>query len=113
MRLFAAQRETINVGRGVLFMLGGVVMGTAVGLLAAPQSGTRTRRHLVRGAEEAKVQVADLCDDVTTKVADLGRGVAGTVAVAKNYLDKRSRELLGNPPRRQNPIRRLIHRLRG
>ena len=88
-------------------------MGTAVGVLTAPQAGARTRRHLVRGAEEAKARVVDLYDDVTAKVDDLRRGVAGTVTLGKKYIDKTSRALLGDPPRRQNPIRRLIHRLRG
>ncbi len=113
MRLFAKQHATTYAGRGALFMLGGVVMGTAVGLLTAPQSGDRTRRHLIRGAEDAKDHVAELYDGVTAKVDDVRRGVAGTFATGKKYITKTTRELLGDPPGRQNPIRRLINTLRG
>jgi hypothetical protein len=113
MRPFAERPETTHAGRGVLLMLGGVVVGAAVGLLTAPQSGERTRRRLVRRAEEAKAQMADLYDDVTDKVDALRRGVAATCAVGQTYLAHTRRELLGGPPRRQNPFSRLVHRLRG
>ncbi len=113
MRLFAKHPAPTYGGRGVLLMLGGVVMGTAVGLLTAPQSGERTRRHLVRGAEDAKAQVADLYDGVTAKVDDLRRGAADTFALGKEYIDKTTRGLLGGHPERRNPIRRLISTIRG
>jgi len=113
MRLFAEHPETTHAGRGVLLMLGGVVMGTAVGLLTAPRSGERTRRHLVRRAEDAKEHVAELYDDVTDKVDDLRRGVAATCAVGKTHIDNTRRKLLGGPPGGPNPLSCLIQRLRG
>jgi len=113
MRLFAEDPEPNYTGRGVLLMLGGVVMGTAVGLLTAPQSGERTRRHLVRGAADAKEHVAELYNDVTDKVDDLRRGMAETCAVGKKYIDHTRRELLGGSPGRQTFVRRMINTLRG
>jgi|MudIll2142460700_1097286.scaffolds.fasta_scaffold00476_9 gas vesicle protein len=113
MRPVAEHPETTHAGWGLLLMLGGVVMGAAVGLLTAPQSGERTRRHIVRTAEDAKEQVTEVYNDVTEKVEDLRRGVTGKVAVAKQYLDKTTRGLLAGPPRISNPLSRLIHTLRG
>lgn len=113
MRLFAEHPEPNYTGRGVLLMLGGVVMGTAVGLLTAPQSGERTRRRLVRGAEDAKAHVAELYNDVTDKVDDVRRGMAETCAVGKKYIDNTRRELCGGSLGRQNLVRRMISTLRG
>jgi YtxH-like protein len=113
MRPVAEHPESNHAGRGVLLMLGGVVMGAAVGLLTAPQSGERTRRQIVRKAEDARVQVAELYDDVTEKVEDLRRGVSGKFAVGKEYIDKTRRELLAGPSGLRNPLSRLINTLRG
>ena len=113
MRLFAERPETTQAGRGVLLMLGGVVVGAAVGLLTAPRSGERTRRHLVRQAEDAKEQVAELYGDVTDKVEDLRRGVTGKLAVGKQFLDETQRTLRAGLPGLPTPLSRLFHTLRG
>jgi hypothetical protein len=113
MRPVAEYPETTHAGWGLLLMLGGVVMGAAVGLLTAPQSGERTRRHIVRTAEDAKERVTEVYNDVTEKVEDLRRGVTGKIGVAKQYLDTTTRGLFAGPPRISNPLSRLIHTLRG
>jgi YtxH-like protein len=113
MRPVAEYPETYHAGRGVLLMLGGVMMGAAVGLLTAPQSGERTWRQIVRKAEDAKDQVAELYDDVSEKVEDLRRVVWGKFAVGKEYIDKTRRELFAGPSGLKNPLNRLINSLRG
>jgi len=109
----AEHPEMNHAGRGVLLMLGGVVMGATVGLLTAPQSGERTRRQIVRKAEDARDQVAELYDDVTEKVEELQRGMTGIFAVGKEYIDKARGELLAPSPGFKNPLSRLINTLRG
>ena len=113
MRLVAEHSGTNHAGRGVLLMLGGVVMGTAVGLLTAPQSGERTRRHIVRVARDAKEQMAELYGDVTDKVEDLRRSVTGKLAVGKQFLDETQRTLRAGLPGLPTPLSRLFHTLRG
>ncbi len=73
-------------GHGLLFMLGGVVVGAAVGLLTAPQSGERTRRQLRRKTEDIKEQTASLCSKLVDTVEDLRRGVARQIDAGKQYL---------------------------
>jgi gas vesicle protein len=45
----------------------GAVLGASIALLTAPHSGKRTRRHLVRAAEEAREQAGDNWDDVALR----------------------------------------------
>jgi hypothetical protein len=113
MRHVAEHPEMNHAGHGMLFLLGGVVMGAAVGLLTAPRSGERTRRHLVRAAEDVKDQAAAVYDDVTEKVADLRRGVTQTLETGKRYLDTKRPGFFNRPPGLTNPLARLINALRG
>jgi hypothetical protein len=109
-----AEHTEINpAGRGVLLLLGGVVMGAAVGLLTAPRSGERTRRQLARTAEDVKNQAAEVYDDVTEKLEDLRKGVTQKFEAGKKYLDTQRPGLLKRPPGFANPLNRLFNALRG
>ena len=113
MRHIAEHPEMNHAGRGVLFLLGGVVMGAAVGLLTAPRSGERTRRQLLRTAEDAKDQAAEVFDNVTEKLEDLRNGVTQKFEAGKRYLETKRPGLLGRPPGLTSPLQRLINALRG
>ena len=113
MRHVAEHTEMNHAGRGVLFLLGGVVMGAAVGLLTAPRSGERTRRHLVRAAEDVKDQAAEVYDDMTERIEDLRRGAAQKFEASKKYLNAKRPGLLNRPSGLTNPLYRLINALRG
>ena len=67
-------------------------MGAAVGLLTAPRSGERTRRRLVRAAEDVKDQAAEVYDDVTERLENLRRGVTQKLEAGKTYLDTKRPE---------------------
>ncbi len=101
------------VGRGGLLLLGGVLMGAAVGLLTAPRSGERTRRQLVRRAEDVRDRAAEAYDDVTRKLEGLRKGVTQTFEAGKKYLDTQRPRLHARSPGLTHPLNRLIHALRG
>ena len=104
MRHVAEHTEMNHAGRGLLLLLGGVVMGAAVGLLTAPRSGERTRRQLVRTAEDVRDQAAAVVDDVTEKLEDLRRGVKQKFEASKKYLDTKRPAPLNCPPGLMNPL---------
>jgi YtxH-like protein len=113
MRQGAEHPETNHAGRGVLLMLGGVVMGAAVGLLTAPQSGERTRRQIVRKAEDVKDQATELYGNVAESVEGLRRGVRRNFEAGKKYIDKTRQGLVIRPRGLRQPVSRLIDTLRG
>ncbi len=58
-------------GVGVLTFLIGVAVGAGVALLTAPQSGQRTRRQLVRKAEDAQSYLEDLGEELVDRGREL------------------------------------------
>ena len=113
MRPAAEHRETNHTGRGVLLLLGGVVMGAAVGLLTAPHSGERTRRRIVRKAEDVKDLATNMYANLAESVEGLQRGVTRQFEAGKKYIDQKRQGLLTSPPGLTHPVRRLIHTLWG
>jgi len=89
MRPAAEHRETNHTGRGVLLLLGGVVMGAAVGLLTAPHSGERTRRRIVRKAEDVKDLATNMYANLAESVEGLRRGVTRQFEAGKKYIDQK------------------------
>lgn len=45
----------------------GAILGASIALLTAPQSGKRTRRHIVQAVEAARDNAEDGWDDVSTR----------------------------------------------
>jgi len=58
-------------GDGALMFLAGFAAGAAVALLLAPQSGTKTRRKIVRTAEDAQEHLQEIGEDLIQKGRDL------------------------------------------
>ncbi len=57
----------------------GAILGASIALLTAPQSGKRTRRHIVRAVESARDNAGDGWDEVAARArraARRGRHVA-------------------------------------
>lgn len=56
---------------GGLAFITGIVIGTGMGILMAPQSGTRTRRKIKNFAEDAGERVTELSEDARDAVDNL------------------------------------------
>jgi gas vesicle protein len=60
----------VNFVAGIIL---GAVMGVTLTLLAAPQSGKRTRKSLVRAVSTARNAAGDRWEDLTDQVQRVGR----------------------------------------
>ncbi|MDX1411752.1 MAG: YtxH domain-containing protein [Nitrospirales bacterium] len=56
---------------GGLALITGIVLGTGLGMLLAPQSGARTRRHLRNMVEDATERVGEFADDAKDTMNDV------------------------------------------
>ena len=54
-----------------LSLMVGVVLGTGLGLLMAPQSGSRTRRQLKNMMEDASERAGEFAEDAKEVVTDM------------------------------------------
>ena len=64
---------------GIAFLTG-ILLGTGLGLLIAPQSGTRTRRQLKNMVEDAGDRVTEFAEDAKETVTDMvarGKKIVG------------------------------------
>ena len=56
---------------GGLALIAGIVLGTGLGMLLAPQSGARTRRQLRNMVEDATERVGEFADDAKETVDEV------------------------------------------
>ncbi len=84
------------------------LIGAAVALLFAPQSGRETRKDLARAARRAKNSTTDLIedtiDDVNDFVGDLKRRAADLVDQGADLSDKTRQEILATLEQGQKAI---------
>lgn len=75
--------ERENKGSVIAWFVGGALLGAAVALLAAPQSGARTRRLLSRQAEKGRSSLLESSQDIVARGRELyerGREIAEETA---------------------------------
>jgi gas vesicle protein len=70
-RMFNMDSDTRYVMLAGLALMAGVVLGTGLGLLIAPQSGSRTRRQLKNMMEDASERAGEFADDAKEVVSDI------------------------------------------
>ena len=62
------EEDTTKIGAAILI---GALMGAAIALLYAPQSGRKTRKDITRAARRGKNYTVDLIEDTVDEVNDL------------------------------------------
>ena len=75
--------ERENTGTVIAWFVGGALLGAAVALLIAPQSGERTRRLLGQQAEKGKKSIFESSQDIVSRGRELyerGREIAEETA---------------------------------
>ncbi len=63
-------------------LVAGIALGAAAGILLAPDSGKRTRKRIVRKAEDVSDQLTDLIDRGESLVKDVKRAAKKASAQA-------------------------------
>lgn len=80
-----------KIAAAALFIVAGGVIGAGLALLFAPQSGSKTRKDIVRYSRKARIRADEAVDDLAANVSDLvesigektedllekGKGIAG------------------------------------
>ena len=66
-------------GQTVGLFIAGTLVGVAIGLLCAPQSGARTRKQIKKQARRGIEHIEDLKGDMRSQVDDWVRDVADTL----------------------------------
>ena len=90
------ERQAISFIAGVAL---GALVGAGVALLLAPQSGRRTRRHIVRAAEDLTESARDTIGDATDDARRAGRDAVRRA----ERRGARLREATGRRSRRREP----------
>jgi gas vesicle protein len=75
--------ESNNTGTFVLWFVGGAMLGAAVALLLAPDSGKQTRRKLAKQAQRGRKVVSESSQEIVDRGRELyerGRDIAEQAA---------------------------------
>ena len=60
----------MNSSKTFLYLLTGIAVGAAAGILLAPHSGAKTRKKLIKRTKNFMGDVKDKADDVADKLKD-------------------------------------------
>jgi gas vesicle protein len=95
-RKIIIQRQSGGFGSSFSgFLIGGLI-GAAVALLAAPQSGMETRQMLGQKANELKDRASDIADQTMTKA---NQAVSSVRSQASDMIDKTKQQVAGSASR--------------
>src|SRR6516225_2872484 len=82
----------INMKQSAGFLFAGAIVGSAIALLYAPQSGVRTRKNIKKLARETVDRLDDLQEDirdqVSNRVNDMAEVVKDAVDRGRNSVPK-------------------------
>jgi gas vesicle protein len=72
-----------NNGSTIVAVLAGVAIGAGIGILFAPDKGSKTRGKIKDGFDEAKHNLSDKLNEVTDKISK--SDILGKVDIDHNY----------------------------
>ncbi|MDR2010256.1 MAG: YtxH domain-containing protein [Bacteroidales bacterium] len=79
-----------NCGKGLLAFMGGIALGATLGILFAPDKGSRTRKKIVKGTKDitdaAREKIEDLIESAEEVVDELKEN-------ASNYIHRKEKEM--------------------
>ncbi len=78
-----------NAGNTLVAVLAGVVVGAGIGILFAPDKGSKTRKKVKDGYEDAKNELTHKFDSVSSQLSD-------KLTVAKFDLEETYQDLVSN-----------------
>jgi gas vesicle protein len=98
---------------GGAFLIGGMI-GAAIALLYAPQSGRETRKDITRTARRVKNSTVDLIDDtideVNDFVCDLKEKAEDIIDQGVDLSDKAKKEIITTLEQGQKTLEKKIHK---
>lgn len=101
-------QEFLNENANPLLFVAGMLVGSLLGgligalvmLLAAPQSGVKTRRQIRRKSRDLRTKAADTIEDGVGEVRAKTRQVVGDIHDEAGALQKRGEDLVGKEKER-------------
>ncbi|REG98890.1 YtxH domain-containing protein [Flavobacterium aquicola] len=78
-----------NTGSTIVAVLAGVAIGAGIGILFAPEKGSKTREKIKDGFDEAKHNLTDKLNEVTEKIKNNG-------ILSKDDIDHNYEKLVSN-----------------
>lgn len=97
--------------RDLLLIAGGALIGAAVALLYAPQSGEKTRRQIVRKAGKVVDQAKDISDDILDKLADVKDAVADQIDEGTDFVGEQKDAFLKKLHTMQDRLSHIISKV--
>lgn len=83
-----------SIGKDLMLVLGGAMIGAAVALLYAPQTGDKARKKIVKRCEKAVNRARKFGDEVADRVEDLRVVVGQQIEEGAEYVGERKEEFL-------------------
>jgi gas vesicle protein len=82
--------------RDSLLVVGGAMIGAAVALLYAPQSGEKTRKQIVRKCEDVKDDASEFGDELLEKAEHFRERVAKRIDAGKDLVGEAKEKVMEN-----------------